>query len=134
MLMVRYRQPPPSKRESKIARTAKQLLSRYDGQDQPLTLHMIDTEHDKPIELPAGAVALLMEILETMADGQGITLISENAELVTVQATNVVNISQPFPGMGIEDVTKYQRDIDQEREAMLDQLVADAQTQNLGYH
>lgn len=130
--MVRYRQLPPSERESKVARTAKQLLSRYAREDEPLTLRIIDTEHDEPIELPAGAVTLLIDILEAMATGQGIMLIPKNAELATIQAT-VLNISQPFVSIGIEDVMKYQHDIDQEHEVVLDQLVADAQEQDLGY-
>ena len=149
--MFTYRQLTPSKRESSIARTAKQLLSRYAREDQPLTVQVIDADHEQPIELPAGAVTLLLDILRAMAAGQGITLIPEDAELTTVQAANMLQVSRPFliklldegqlpcrrvgkhRRIRLEDVMNYKRAIDQEREAVLDQLVTDAQNQKMGY-
>lgn len=149
--MVTYRQLPPSERESRLARTSKQLLSRYAREDQPLTLRVIDAEQDQPIELPAGAVALLMDILGAMASGQGITLIPENVELTTVQAADILNVSRPFliklledgqipyrkvgkhRRIRMEDVMNFKQAIDRERESVLDQLVADAQEQDMGY-
>jgi excisionase family DNA binding protein len=149
--MVIYRQLPPNERESNLARTSKQLLSHYTQEDQPLTLRVIDAEQDQPIELPAGAVTLLMDILGAMASGQGITLIPEKAELTTVQAAEILNVSRPFlikllkdgqipyrkvgkhRRIRIEDVMNYKQAIDRERESVLDQLVADAQEQNMGY-
>ena len=150
--MVTYRQlPPPTEKESTIARTSKQLLSHYAREDQPLTLRVIDADRDEPIELPAGAVTLLMDMLGAMASGQGITLIPENAELTTVQAADILNVSRPFliklledgripyrkvgkhRRIRLEDVMNYTQAIDQKREAVLDQLVADAQEQGMGY-
>ena len=37
-----------------------------------------------------------MDILEAMAAGRGVTIIPENAELTTVQAVEVLNVSRPF--------------------------------------
>jgi excisionase family DNA binding protein len=92
-----------------------------------------------------------MDILGAMASGQGITLIPENAELTTVQAADILNVSRPFMiklleegalpyrkvgkhrRVLMEDVMNYKRAIDQEREAVLDKLVADAQEQDMGY-
>jgi hypothetical protein len=84
--MITYRQPPPNEDESSIARFSKQVLSRHAREHEPLTVRVIDAEHDEPIQLPAGAVALLMDILGAIASGQGITLIPQSAELTTVQA------------------------------------------------
>ena len=149
--MFTYRQLPPSERESIIARTSRQLLSRYAREDEPLMVQVIDADHEEPIELPAGAVTLLMDILDAMASGQGVTLIPEDAELTTMQAADILHVSRPFliklldegkiPYRKVgkhrrirgEDVLNYKRAIDQEREAVLDQLVADAQKQNMGY-
>jgi excisionase family DNA binding protein len=149
--MVAYRQLPPSEQESTVARISKQLLSRYAREDESLTLRVIDSEHEEPIELPAGAVTLLMDILGAMASGQGITLIPEKAELTTVQAAAILNVSRPFlirlleegtipyrkvgkhRRIRAEDVMNYKQAIDEERESVLDQLVADAQEQNMGY-
>jgi excisionase family DNA binding protein len=92
-----------------------------------------------------------MDILGAMASGQGITLIPENAELTTVQAADILNVSRPFlirlleegaipyrkvgkhRRIRAEDVMNYKQRIDEERETVLDQLVADAQEQNMGY-
>ena len=101
--------------------------------------------------MPAGAVSLLMDILEAMAAGRGITLIPENAELTTVQAAEILNVSRPFligllkskaiphhkvgkhRRVRMEDVMAYKDRIDREREAVLDQLVAEAQEHDMGY-
>ena len=149
--MFIYRQLPPTERESIIARTSKQLLARYAREDQPLTLRVIDADHDEPLELPAGAVTLLLDILGAMASGQGVTLIPEDAELTSVQAADILHVSRPFliklleagqipyhrvgkhRRIRMEDVMNYKQAIDQEREAVLDRLVADAQEQDMGY-
>ena len=149
--MVAYRQLPPTEKESSIARVSKQLLARYAHEDESLTVRVIDADHEEQIELPAAAVTLLMDILGAMASGQGITLIPENAELTTVQAADILNISRPFliklldegkiphrkvgkhRRIRMEDVMNYKQAIDAERESILEQLVADAQEQNMGY-
>jgi excisionase family DNA binding protein len=96
-------------------------------------------------------VALLMDILEAMAAGRGVTIIPENAELTTVEAAVVLNVSRPFliklleaghipfrkvgkhRRVRLEDVMAYKAAIDQEREEVLDQLVAEAQDKDMGY-
>jgi excisionase family DNA binding protein len=149
--MFTYRQLPPSEREAVIARTSKQLLARYAREDQSLTVRVMDADHDEPIELPAGAVTLLLDILGAMASGQGVTIIPEDAELTTVQAADILHVSRPFliklldegqipyrrvgkhRRIRMEDVMNYKRAIDQQRESVLDQLVAEAQKQDMGY-
>jgi len=149
--MLTYRQLPPSEREAVIARTSKQLLARYAREDQSLTVQVMDADHDEPIELPAGAVTMLLDILGAMASGQGVTIIPEDAELTTVQAADILHVSRPFlikllnegqilyrrvgkhRRIRMEDVMNFKRTIDQQREAVLDQLVAEAQEQDMGY-
>ena len=114
-------------------------------------MRVIDAEQEQPLELPAGAVALLMDILEAMASGQGVSLIPENAELTTVQAADVLNVSRPYliklldenaiphrklgkhRRIRMEDVMAYKMRIDREREAVLDQLAMEAQQNDMGY-
>ena len=145
------RQRPPTSQESTLARTSRQLLSRYAQENQPLTLRVIDADQAEPIELPAGAVAMLMDILDAMAAGRGITLIPENAELTTVEAADILNVSRPFliklleegqipyrkvgrhRRVRLEDIVNYKKAIDREREEVLDQLAADAQQHDMGY-
>jgi len=149
--MFSYRQLPPTERDAIIARTSKQLLARFAREDQPLTVRVVDADHDEPLELPAGAVTLLLDILGAMASGHGVTLIPEDAELTTVQAADILHVSRPFliklldegqipyrrvgkhRRIRMEDVMNYKQAIDQEREAVLDRLVQDAQEQGMGY-
>lgn len=86
-----------------------------------------------------------------MAAGQGLSLIPENAELTTVQAADVLNVSRPYliklleenaiprrkvgkhRRIRMEDVMAYKTRIDRERESVLDQLAMEAQQGDLGY-
>ena len=151
MNMLAHRQLPPTPQADVLARVSGQALSRFAKARAPLKLRVTDTEQMEPIELPAGAVSLLMEILEAMAAGRGVTIIPENAELSTVQAAEVLNVSRPFliklledgaiphrkvgkhRRVRMEDVMSYKAATDSEREAVLDQLAADAQEQDMGY-
>ena len=151
MTILAHRQMPPSAKEAAMARVSGQLLSPYVNRKRPLTLRVREAGQEKPIELPPGAVALLMEILEAMAAGRGVTLIPENAELTTVQAADVLNVSRPFliklleenvlphrkvgkhRRVRLEDVMAYKTRIDRKREKVLDQLAREAQEQGMGY-
>ena len=134
-----------------MARLSGKLLSPYARKKAPLTVQVRDVDHDEPIELPAGAVSLLMEVLEAMAAGRGVTLIPENAELTTVQAADILNVSRPFliklldegviahrmvgkhRRVRMDDVIAYKERIDRDREATLDKLVEEAQRERMGY-
>jgi excisionase family DNA binding protein len=151
MNMLANRQPPPSPQDAATARASGQLLSRFVRQRRPLTLRVRDADRDQALELPSGAVALLMDILEAMAGGRGVTIIPENAELTTVQAAELLNVSRPFliklledgaiphrkvgkhRRIRMEDVMAYKANIDRQREAVLDQLAREAEEQDMGY-
>jgi excisionase family DNA binding protein len=92
-----------------------------------------------------------MDILEAMAAGRGIAIFPENAELTTVQAAELLNVSRPFliklltegkiPSRKVgkhrrilmEDVMNYKSRIDQEREVVLNELTALSQKSDMGY-
>jgi excisionase family DNA binding protein len=151
MAALAHRQLPPTAQDSAIARQSGQYLSRLARRNRPLTVRVADADQERPIELPAGAVALLMDILDAMAAGRGLTLIPENAELTTVQAAQLLNVSRPFliglleagaipyrkvgkhRRIRMEDAMAYKERTDREHEAVLDDLVADAQTNGMGY-
>jgi excisionase family DNA binding protein len=110
-----------------------------------------ESAQEQPIELPAGAVALLMDVLEAMAAGRGVTIIPENTELTTVEAARILNVSRPYliklleekiiphrlvgkhRRILIDDVIAYKQRIDTERENVLAQLTAEAQENGMGY-
>ena len=151
MNTLAHRQLPPTPRDAAIARSSGQVLSRYAGMDRPLKLRVRDSEQEQPIELPAGAVELLMHVLEAMAAGQGVTLIPQSAELTTVQAADVLNVSRPFliklldqkaiphrkvgkhRRVRMEDAMAYKNAVDREREQVLEQLTREAQTYDVVY-
>ena len=91
-----HRQLPPSPRDAAIARSSGQVLSHYAGMAQSLKLRVREGGQEQLIELPARAVDVLMHVLESMAEGQGVKLIPDGAELTTVQAADVLNVSRSF--------------------------------------
>ena len=147
--MFAHKYLPSSGQESLRARDSTQTLARYVRKDEPLMLRVVEDDHEASIELPAGAVTLLMDILEAMAVGRGITLIPAHAELTTVQAADILNVSRPFliklldagkiphhkvgrhRRIRLEDLMSYKETIDREREAVLDQLTAETQEMGL---
>jgi excisionase family DNA binding protein len=151
ILATPHRQLAPSALEAILARDSGSRLSPYARRGKSLSVRVLEAGHDQTLELPAGAVALLMDILEAMAAGQGVSLIPENAELTTVQAAGVLNVSRPFliklleenaiphrkvgkhRRIRMEDVMAYKARVDREREAVLDQLTLDAQQNDMGY-
>ena len=151
MTMLAHRQLPPSAQDAAMARVSGQVLSPFAQRKVSLTLKVREAGKDQPLELPSGAVALLMEILEAMAAGRGLTLIPENAELTSVQAAELQNVSRPYliklleenvlphrkvgkhRRIHVEDVMAYKAKIDRDREAILDQLAREGQEQGIGY-
>ncbi len=109
---------------------------------------MTDAEQ---VELPASAVASLMDILEAMASGRNVTIVPEDIELTTVQAAKILNVSRPFliklldegaiphrrvgkhRRLRVEDVIAYKAAVDGDRERVLESLVHLAQTERMGY-
>ena len=151
MNSLAFRQLPPTPRDAAIARRAHEVLSSLDWIDRTLKLRVTDGEQEQTINLPAGAVDPLMHVLESMAAGMSVMLISENAELTTVRASEVLNVSRPFliklldqkaiphrivgkhRRIRVEDVIAYKDAIDREREQILDQLTREAQDYDMGY-
>jgi excisionase family DNA binding protein len=146
-----HRHSAPTAQDASLARISGQHLSRFVRQQKPLSLKVMEAGQEQPIELPAGAVALLMEVLEAMAAGRGVTIIPENAELTTVEAAGILNVSRPYfiklldekviphrlvgkhRRVLIDDLMAYKQRIDAEREDALALLTADAQENDMGY-
>lgn len=53
--------------------------------------------HDgEAIELPAGIQSVLVSIVENLRAGNGVSVIPLHAELTTVQAAELLNVSRPY--------------------------------------
>ena len=149
MVMLGHRQLSLSEGDAAMARISWQILSRYADKNRPLTIQVTDGAKDQEIDLPAGAVSLLMDILESMACERGVALILEKAELTTMQAANALNISRPslikllnkgilpyrlvgkHRRIWVEDIIAYKARIDGDREAVLDQHAARVQREGM---
>lgn len=145
------RHPPANARDAAIARESGRHLAAAAREAAPLVVWLDEPAGKRPIELPAGAVDSLLEILGAMAEGRGITLVDEASELTTVQAAELLNVSRPYligliergalPHRKVgkhrrvraEDVMAFKRRGDEERGRALDALVADAQASDMGY-
>ena len=146
-----HRQSAPTAQDASLARISGQRLARFARRKKPLSLKVTEAGKEQPIELPAGAVRLLMDVLETMAAGRGVTIIPENAELTTVEAASMLNVSRPYliklldkkviphrlvgkhRRILIDDVMAYKKRIDAAREDVLAKLTAEAQEDDMGY-
>jgi excisionase family DNA binding protein len=141
----------PSRAEVELARASGQRLALLARSGRPLTMRVRDAGREETIELPAGAVKLLVEILEDMASGRSVMIVPQNAELTTQQAADFLNVSRPFlirlleerkipfrmvgthRRVRLEDVLRYKEGIDADRRKVLDELAAEAQELGMGY-
>jgi excisionase family DNA binding protein len=148
-MTANVRGEPPTREEVELARKSGQQLAPLARRGRPLTVRVSDSE--ETIELPAGAVKLLMAILEETASGHAVTIVPQNAELTTQQTADFLNVSRPFlvqlleekkipfryvgshRRIRFEDALRYKEDIDAKRRAALDELAEEAQNLKLGY-
>ncbi|MBK9179970.1 MAG: helix-turn-helix domain-containing protein [Acidimicrobiales bacterium] len=97
------------------------------------------------IELPEGIHALLVSIVENLQAGNGVSVIPMHAELTTVEAAEILNVSRPFLIKQIEagvlphhmvgthrrlrlaDVLAYRDRVDAEAEDALAAMTAEAE-------
>jgi len=137
----------PSTDDSRVAKRSSETLSRYVSHNLSVR---VGTTNDE-IELPEGAVRLLVDILSNMAEGNAVTLIPVHAELTTKQAADILGVSRPFlirlledgvipfrkvgthRRVFFEDVQAYRKQVTEERESALQQLVEEAQSLDMGY-
>ncbi len=142
--MVNNYRPLPED-QLKVARDASEKLSPIANGDDKRKYYIYEAKGEEPIELPAGAVALLSDTLMMMAHGHGITLFPRIAEVTTMEAADILKVSRPYViklldadeipyrkvgrhrRIRLDDLLNYKEDIDQRREAILDQMVAEAQ-------
>ena len=103
---------------------------------------IFDSHNEEPIELPAGAMAVLRNVLEYMARGHGITMFPRLAEVTTMEAADILNVSRPYViklleegampfrmvgrhrRIQLKDLMAYLEESDRKSRAAMDELVA----------
>lgn len=138
----------PSKKDIGVAKKSSVALGALPlHKGSPAYLNI----EDKTIELPESAVKLLLEIINQIAEGNGLTLIPEHTLITTQEAADLLNVSRPFfvkllesyaipfQKVGnrrrilIDDVLKYKEKTHKERTKILQKLIDQAQDLNMGY-
>lgn len=101
--------------------------------------------------LPRQAISLLRDLLADMAQGNAVTIVPMHAEMTTQQAAGILNVSRPhivkllesgkltFTKVGthrrirFEDLMAYKQKQKQVSADAMDELVSQAQNNNMGY-
>lgn len=105
----------------------------------------------RSVELPAEVVHFMLELLEELSKGQGVTLTPLHAELTTQKAADILNVSRPFLVQRLEkgeipfrkvgahrrirmsDLLEYKAKCEADSKAAMDELAAESQKLDLGY-
>lgn len=137
----------PSEADVLLARESSRALG-------PLAQHSLRVQiqgRAEPVEIPAPAVRMLVDLLVEMAAGNAVTLIPVHAELTTQQAAEILGVSRPFVVSQLEagnlkfhkvgthrrihflDVMAYKQRMTSERKKALDELTELAQALDAEY-
>ncbi|MBD2249794.1 helix-turn-helix domain-containing protein [Nostoc parmelioides] len=106
--------------------------------------------NQEAITIPDSVYQVLRQVVQAMALGKAVSIITQNKELTTQQAADLLNVSRPYliklleqgeiPYMMVgthrrvkfEDLMKYKQKRDTERRKSLDELIAESQ--ELGFY
>lgn len=129
-----------------------ELASAFMAEQQTDTFNLNDSSSgSKGAVLPPAALPLLKQVLELMAEGKAVTILTQDTELSTQEGADLLNISRPyFVGLLesgelphrkvgthrrvlLENVLTYKRQLAEKRREALKELTDQAQELALGY-
>jgi excisionase family DNA binding protein len=123
---------------SRAARRIRDYLMTHPG-DEPVRIQG-ELVGDDALVVPRGAAVMFAQILAMLANGQGVQIMPDSAELTTQQAADMLNVSRPyliklldageidFHKVGrhrrirFEDLREYKRRDEQVRRGVADEL------------
>lgn len=143
----------PTPETSEVARNALRMLQPLTGRMRAETTVSICAAEGEEIvvTLPSDALRVLVEVLGEMANGSAVTVVPMHAELTTQQAADLLHVSRPFliglldggqipyskvgthRRVRMADLMAYKERDDAKRQAIADELTAEAQKLGLGY-
>ena len=134
-----------SETEASAAKNSFELLAKHVREDEDTTLRVSCADGSDEIVLPPEAAKNLLAMLRMMAKGDNVAVTAIDAELTTRQAAQILNVSRPhlvklldsgeIPCRMVgshrrirrDDVMQYKAVLREKREAILAQMIADAQ-------
>ena len=136
------------------AAEAVDILERFLRRHPTVSTALVSLDADddgSTLEIPGHALRLLVEILAQIANGNAVTVAPVHTELTTQQAADLLNVSRPYLVKLLEerkipyrrvgnrrrvllaDLLAYKQLDDAERQAIADELTAEAQRLGLDY-
>jgi excisionase family DNA binding protein len=103
------------------------------------------------LEIPRKALIMLIDIIDDMAQGKSVTIVSSDEVIGTQQAAKLLNVSRPYlvnlleegeipfkkagthRRIDLNDLLEYQKRLTQNRKKKLNFLADQAQQLNMGY-
>ncbi|BAY60769.1 hypothetical protein NIES22_08290 [Calothrix brevissima NIES-22] len=107
-------------------------------------------ENVEEITIPDSVFYVLRQVVQAMASGKNVSIVTYNPELTTQQAADLLNVSRPYliklleqgelpyimvgthRRVKFEDLKKYKQQRDSKRRQLLDELIAESQ--DLGFY
>ena len=152
MAMLKTVKPgSPSEEDMAAARVASRALARLSGHGCVRVEAKGDQDESQSFILPAAAVRLLTDMMTHLAEGRGVSVMPDNAELTTKQGADMLNVSRPYlvgllqagklahhmvgthRRVFVRDLLNYRRQQMDASEAAMDELAAQAQELGMGY-
>ncbi len=142
----------PTEQEIALAKEGSRELSMVmttPEETQEITVCMGHSE--QRVHLPASAIQMLMDILVNISQGNAVQVVPVHAELTTQQAADILMVSRPYlvklldekriehrkvgshRRIRYNDLLKFKEQEERARNAVLDQLAAEAQELDMGY-
>lgn len=113
----------PTESDVRLARASSQRLRLYVQKNQPLRI-TAGEGLDGTVEIPAAAAALLLRVLNQLAQGHAVTVLPSDTELTTQKAADILGVSRPFVVKEINENRLPARNVGTRRRITLGDVLA----------
>ena len=142
---------PLSSDELGLAQRSRGIFARHTDKKGRVMLHIQEGKAKESLIIPAAAARLFQDILAQMSEGNMVSVMTQQGELTTQQAADLLNVSRPylvglldgghipFRKVGThrriytKDMIAYKQAVDGKRSRALNELAKQAQDLNMGY-
>lgn len=87
---------PPTQAEAEKAAKAATVLASHRDKRGGLSLHVRKGAKSADVDLPPAVARLLLDLLESLGQGDAVSLVPFSADLSTQQAADMLEVSRPF--------------------------------------